>query len=286
MAWNPFRKKGGGGVAAAGRKANGRQQLRERPGTFLVIDLVWIAGLGVLAFGLASRWSWLKGLHDPFGGIVPFVVPWAGALGGVAISLVGIADHARNWDGPGYAFWHLIRPVIGLIFGTVAVLIVILVLDTVKATQTSAGRYTPSGAAVLAVISFVVGYREATFRTLVTRVVDVIVGPGEVGGAATLALVPSSIDFKSVTPGTSGQAITHLFNGSSDTVHISSASVAVADPTVTVAPLAAQDLKPNDSLAIDLAWNPPAPGPTKLDTTLVVTAANVSIIAYVRGTSP
>lgn len=306
MRWNPFRKRVGSAAPARPPKAESRQlgsrqnaddataanrpkaqrqRLGSRPGTFLVVDLVWIGGLGVLAFGLASDWSWLKTLHDPFGGVVPFMVPWAGALGGVAISLVGVADHARNWDA-GYAFWHLVRPVIGLIFGTVAVLIVVLVLDTVKATQNSTGGYSGSGVAVLAVISFVVGYREATFRTLVTRVVDVILGPGAVGGAATLALVPSAIDFKSVTPGTSGTATTHLFNGSSDTIQVSPGSVVVADPTVTVTPFTSQDLRPGGSLAIDLTWNPPARGRTTLDTTLVVTVANVSISAFLRGTSP
>jgi hypothetical protein len=261
-----------------------RRKLRERPGTFFALDIVWLVALGVLAFGLASRWSLLKGIHDPFGGVVPFVVPWAGALGGLAISLVGISDHAHDWNGPRFAFWHLVRPIIGLIFGTVAVLIVVLVLTTVHTDQNASGHYPPSGAAILAVISFVVGYREATFRALVTRVVDTIVGPAGVGGAATLALVPSIIDFKQVAAGTTGSATAHLFNGSSDTVNVTPASINSADPQVTVTPFPAQDLKPNESLELNFQWAVPAAGPPDLATTVVITVANTSIVGYVRGT--
>ena len=259
--------------------------MRQRPGVFLLLDLVWLGALGVLAFGLASQWSWLAGIRDPFGGVVPFIVPWAGALGGVAISLVGVSDHAHDWDGRRFAFWHLVRPVIGLIFGTIAVLIVLLLLNTVKATQNDSGDYTPSGAALLAVISFVVGYREITFRALVTRVVDIMMGPATVGGGATLALVPAIIDFGHVAAGAEGTATTHLFNGSSDTVHIAPALVNSANSQVAVTPFAAQDLKPSESLKIDFTWAPPAGGPANLDSTVVMTLANTSVVAQVRGTS-
>ena len=169
-----------------------------QPWPFLLINLGWFVLLFVTAFGLASDWKWLARIHDPFGGVVPFVVPWAGALGGIAISLVGIADHQMDWNPARYAYWHLVRPLLGLLFGTVAVLVIVLLLNTVKVTEKQ-GHYTPSGAAVLAVISFIVGYREATFRSLVTRVVDVVLGPsGADAAAATLALVPSDINFGSV----------------------------------------------------------------------------------------
>lgn len=253
------------------------------PWPFLLINVGWLAALIVTAFGLASKWGWLTSIHDPFGGVVPFAVPWAGALGGVAISLVGIADHQLDWEPARYAYWHLVRPLLGLLFGTVAVLVIILLLDTVKVTQQQ-GHYATSGTAVLAVISFVVGYREATFRALVTRVVDVVLGPATTGAAGALALVPSLLDFGEVPGGQTATRTTHLFNASSDTVHITPASVTTDDAAVTVGAFAAQDLKPNDSVAIELTWAASAGG--TLDTAVRVTAANIVVSGRARGTSP
>ena len=253
------------------------------PWPFLLINASWLVGLLVAIFGLASKWHWLSSIHDPFGGVVPFVVPWGGALGGVAISLVGIADHQLDWEPARYAYWHLVRPLVGMVFGTVAVLVIILLLDTVKVTQKQ-GHYTVGGAAVLAIISFVVGYREATFRSLVTRVVDVILGPGTAGAAGTLALVPALLDFGTVAAGQTPTRTTHLFNGSSDTVHITPASVSTDDGALTVGAFAAQDLKPNDSVAIDLTWAAPGNN-TSLDATIRVTVANTVISGRVTGTS-
>jgi hypothetical protein len=153
----------------------------------------------------------------------------------------------------------------------------------VKVTQKQ-GHYTPSGAAVLAVISFIVGYREATFRSLVTRVVDVVLGPsGADAAAATLALVPSDINFGAVAKDQTQKFTTHLFNASGDTVHVDSTSVTVDQPSVTVTALDATDLAPSDSLAIELTWAPTAA--TTLAATLQVRAANLSISARLRGTS-
>ena len=143
-------------------------------GFFFVLDIVWIVVLVVVIIGTAAGWAWLI-VRDPFGGVVPFVVPWAGALGGVSISLVGVAKYAdeTSWNSEQYGYWHLARPFLGCIFGTISVLIVILLLQSLKV-PTENSVYAPAGAAILAIISFVVGYREATFRTLVVRVVDVI----------------------------------------------------------------------------------------------------------------
>ena len=257
--------------------------LGDRPGTFVVTNFLWVAALLVLVFGMATRWKWLHSIHDPFGGVVPFMVPWAGTLGGVSISLVSVAYHANNWNGKGFGFWHLMRPVLGLIFGTVAVLMVILILNSVKVTQTSTGHYPPAGVAVLAVISFVVGYREATFRALVMRVVDVILGPGGSPGTASLALVPSVVTFAKPAAGqSSSESTTHLYNASSDTIRVTTASIAISDQTVTVATFAPTDLQPNNAIALTLTWTPAVP-PKPLDTTMHVTAANLTVSALLQG---
>jgi hypothetical protein len=254
-----------------------------QPWCFFVVDGVWIVVLGWLAFALANHWAPVAHVHDPFGGTVPFAVPWAGALGGVAISLVGIADHQIDWNPARFAYWHLVRPVLGLLFGTVAVLIVVLLLQNVKATQTTSGGYTTTGAAILAVIAFVVGYREATFRALVTRVVDVILAPGVTNATAKLALVPSVVDFGAVTAGQPATQTAHLFNGSADTVHVAPTSITVSDVAVAVTPITAQDLSPSGSLAVELTWAP-VPGSRPLDASLTVSVANVTVSARLQGT--
>ena len=178
----------------------------------------------ITPFGLASNWHFLTSIHDPFHG----VVPWAGALGGVAIGLVGLAGHSDDWRPARFGYWHVARPLLGLVFGTVAVLIIILVLQTVKPPIDPAGHYPPSGVALLAVLSFVVGYREATFRSLIQRVVDLILAPGADQQARPISIVPATIDFGQVVIGSEASQTVHLFNGSTDTVHLTASSILLA----------------------------------------------------------
>jgi hypothetical protein len=104
--------------------------------------------------------------------VIPYWVPWAGALGGISISLVGVARYAGDrWDANRYGYWHLARPFLGGVFGTFAVLIVVLVLKTVTP-QTiidTSVPYTPQGVAVLCVFAYVVGFREETSGTWYSR---------------------------------------------------------------------------------------------------------------------
>ena len=104
-----------------------RSPKRWSPGAFLVYQLLVLTLLTWLLF----RYAVAKPEHVvafPFTRVLPLWVPLGGALGGSTISLVGIAHHASGWDGPGYAFWHLARPVLGLISGSIAVLALLFVL--------------------------------------------------------------------------------------------------------------------------------------------------------------
>ena len=258
--------------------------LRLSPGAIFGIDIAWLIVLVTLAFGLANNWKWLAAVHDPFGHVMPFVVPWMGTLGGVAISLVGVVEHSgSDWNPAVYGYWHLVRPIFGMLFGSVAVLIIVLVLTTVKVPTDTAG-YTPTGEAVLGVFAFVVGYREATFRSLLKRVTDVILGPSGADQALPVAVVPTRVDLGTVSvPGTTTQDV-HFFNGSGDTVHLTPDHVSVGPADgLSVATFAETDVATGASASITLRWQPPVAG--VLDTMLTVNASNQLCTARVVGTA-
>lgn len=56
-------------------------------------------------------------------GPVPIAVPWFGALGAVTLSLYGVLWHRVDWD-PTFTLWHVVRPLMGVVLGTVAYLLV------------------------------------------------------------------------------------------------------------------------------------------------------------------
>jgi hypothetical protein len=195
-----------------------------KPGAFAAINAAWF--LLFIWFLLARHFAWLgiNTLPDPIGGLVPLAVPWAGAFGGIAISTVGICRHAAHWDHR-WNYWHLFRPALGATFGVVGVLIVILLVGSVSLT-TSAGSaaeagtdfaaLSPASVGTLAVIAFVLGYRESTIRELIKRVADTLFTP-EGGKQADLsggsAASTPSLDFGRVPL---GQASTRTVRISND----------------------------------------------------------------------
>ncbi len=101
-------------------------------------------------------------------------VLWYGALGAVTISLAGVVEHdGDDWESR-FFLWHLSRPLVGASFALVSVLIF-------KAGIASVGSgVAPSGTPyIYFLIAFLVGFRESTFRSLVKKLVDVVMGPGE-----------------------------------------------------------------------------------------------------------
>jgi hypothetical protein len=84
-----------------------------------------------------------------------------------------VTRQALRWNG-----WYLIRLPIGAAFGTVAALIVVLLLGSVGGTADGGVDVSPVGGATLFVIAFIVGYHQDIFRRLVERVVEVLLGPG------------------------------------------------------------------------------------------------------------
>lgn len=170
------------------------------PAAFLALDVLYVAILVVLLAGRQAHWLWLDRIHNPIGGIIPLGVPWFGALGAVTISIYGVVGHTSDWE-PKWNLWHVIRPVIGAILGTVAYLIFIGVIQATGTTPSAAGSSAPIKLITYFVIAFVVGFREETFRTLVKRVVDVLLSPGDTQKAPTVSISPSLVDFGSFPAG-------------------------------------------------------------------------------------
>jgi hypothetical protein len=105
-------------------------------------------------------------------GPLPFTSIWFGAAGGWLISIQGIFSYNREWD-PSYDYWHYMRPLLGAFMGTLGCLIFVVLNDAATTThQTANGVF-------YAVIAFVIGYREESFRTLVSKLVDTIILPSE-----------------------------------------------------------------------------------------------------------
>jgi len=107
-------------------------------------------------------------------GPAPLAVPWWGALGGVTISLTGIFRNARRWDSS-YNGWHIARPALGAVVGTVGYLVFIVV---VRATGSTVGTSAVDSRAAFDLIAFLVGYREDIFRELLKRATDVLFATG------------------------------------------------------------------------------------------------------------
>ncbi|NYG05780.1 hypothetical protein BJ986_000267 [Phycicoccus badiiscoriae] len=244
---------------------------RRRPGIFFAVNVISMSLLLVAVLVYSSNpgptrlyWSF------SFQSVVPLWVPWAGALGGATISLVGIVKHAHDWD-PDYYLWHIARPLLGGVCGTIGVLIVVLLIKSVTAspaTPPSGGSaaavpvaYDGPGIAILAVIAFVIGFREETFRHLIERVADVILGPGSATAKDIVAFVPRSLDL--VTTGTTPVSSTvHLFNGSKDALGIAAASLVVEPSTAGfVAELQNEGaVAPGDAASVTITWTPTGPG--------------------------
>lgn len=160
-----------------------------RTAVFLLQLVVLCALLSVGALYLVGAFSLPNNL-----GSVPLAVPWFGALGAVAISLTGTWEHAKDWDA-NYAFWHWSRPFIGATLAVVTVLILQGGILAVGTTPTTTGGAAAPRNLLYYVVAFAVGYREETFRTLLKRLLDVLLSTGSQADGATravLSLAPPS----------------------------------------------------------------------------------------------
>ncbi|MEU4191768.1 hypothetical protein AB0E69_07720 [Kribbella sp. NPDC026611] len=253
---------------------------RGAPWGIVALDIVWIGGLGFLLLNyLNDPHSWTNDVlpHDPVGGLVPLVVPWAGALGGTTISLTGAAKHAGHWLSR-MTIWHLIRPVLGAVIGTLAYLMVAIVLRTAGGISdgTDIGKLGPVAYGLFMVIAFVAGFRESVFRLLISRVVDVIIGPGDTAVDISYAVDHEVLDFGK-------------FDGAeaqTRTVRILNTGTAVLSLDKNWAQLEHETAAPKSGFQLDGSASStgriPVNGFRKLDVKLTPTTANTDYVDTLR----
>jgi hypothetical protein len=216
-----------------------------RPGFILSFLTVEFLALITIAIAYDLGWWDLHRFPAVLGGVLPLLVPWGGALGGVCNAMIGVSRHwadfdpdrrsyqARRWNA-----WYLVQLPIGAAFGTVATLIVVLFLGAIGTTTTGEVDITPRGVAVLFVIAFVVGYRQDVFRKLVERVVDVILVPGtstDTSDDEGFSLTPTRLDFGKVTVGSVGHNKVAVKNLGRGLIRLPDAAFEVPKGAFTVA---------------------------------------------------
>ena len=178
-------------------------------------DLAWLFVLAFLLLGWYQHWLSIDELPARIGGVFPIILPWAGALGGLAISLVGLSAHFASWGPraikdqvasahPGFAqrldwnAWHVTRVFVGAVFGSVAALILVFVLRVLGVDDAGDPDTSLGATLTLLAVAFIVGYRDRTFRDLADRVIDTVFGPG---GSREDAAVSFDLDATEVTFG-------------------------------------------------------------------------------------
>jgi len=167
-----------------------------RPGAFFWLNIFYLLILGALITGRQGSWLWVDRIPDPIGGVIPIGVPWFGALGAIVISLYGVFDHNNEWDAK-WNYWHLARPVVGAILGVVAFMIFVGLINSTGATaKVTPLKQDPTAGIAYLVLAFVVGFREDTFRSLIKRAADILLGPGIPGvTAASVSITADQTSF-------------------------------------------------------------------------------------------
>ena len=142
------------------------------PRAVLVVAILWT----VLLVGAFFAYIEIDAVADFFPskvGSLPFSTIWFGAVGGLLISLEGIFKYNRRWL-QSYDYWHYLRPVLSAIMGTAGCLVF-----TVLTTAAASGSSPAPDATFYAVVALALGYREQSFRELLTRLIDTIIVPSE-----------------------------------------------------------------------------------------------------------
>lgn len=175
---------------AANKKAIGSPGIRV-PLSVLIVALTWLAAL-IASFICYER---IDGFADFVSfklGRLPFETIWFGAAGGWLISAQGIFDHNRKWL-RSYDYWHYVRPILGALIGTLGCLVFIVLNDA--ATE----KHVATNAVFYDVAALAIGYREASFRKLIAKLLDTIILPGETPKESTEPS-PAQGDKPSVEP--------------------------------------------------------------------------------------
>jgi hypothetical protein len=152
------------------------------PPWMLGLQLLYVVALVGLAVLYAHSGRLGSLIPDP-AGPVPLAIPWWGALGAVTISMTGIFRNRLRWD-PSFTCWHIARPIVGAIAGSVGYLIFVTVI---RSAGTSVAAGPPPSGGVFDLVAFLIGYREAVFRELLQHATDLLLKPSDKSKGASSA---------------------------------------------------------------------------------------------------
>jgi hypothetical protein len=205
---------------------------------FFWLNLIYLSMLVVLLIARRMHWVLVDKIPDPIGGLVPIAIPWFGALGAVMISLYGVFEWNRQWDSR-WNYWHAARPLVGAVFAVIAFLIFVGIINATGAEANTRTTDARNNLPYL-VLGFIVGFREQTFRSLLQRAVDIILGPGIPGQTPSSVVVTAE---KRVAPRSTAPEtleITVANSGAAD-ITISKATAKVTPATAATVTLGGLD---------------------------------------------
>jgi hypothetical protein len=262
---------------------------RWSPELMLAILLLSLALVIGSALAISSGWAPVQSFRGPVGGVLPLAAIWAGALGGLSNAIYGLT---KNWalfyvpnstQGTKWNAWYLVQLPLGAVFGSFAVLIVVFFVGSVAVTSEGKPNLSTSGVATMAVIAYAVGFRQETFRQLITRVFDVILGPGtKEPPAPGLATTETAVAFDKVRMGDHLVKTVHVTNRGTTALNVPRSAITLADSTkgFTVAN-GPGVLAPGESKDFNVVFQPTSAGP--VDTELTIGVPGASAVVKLSG---
>lgn len=136
-----------------------------------VLELSYLIGLLAVGIIYVSDAGFRSALPRALGPL-PIEVPWFGAVGADIVGITAHFFHYRDWD-VSFNRWHVSRPLLGAIQGPLGCLLLLVIVR-------AASKQPPQAdASFYDAASFLIGFADQTFRDLITKATQVIIGPGE-----------------------------------------------------------------------------------------------------------
>jgi hypothetical protein len=104
-------------------------------------------------------------------GELPAAVVWFGALGAVLKSLYGVFTYNASWDAT-FNVWHVSRPVIGAVTGSMGAVIYLVLLKLGNTGATKVDFLT------FCVAAFAFGFADSAFLEVLKNVTNILIKPG------------------------------------------------------------------------------------------------------------
>jgi uncharacterized integral membrane protein len=150
------------------------QEQEHMPKYIFVFALFYLILLLVLFAIYTSSPTVRNGLPHTFGKL-PAGIVWFGALGAVLKSLYGIFTHNGAWDGT-FNTWHLSRPFIGAVTGSMGAVIYLVLLELGNQTAVTVDTLT------FDVAAFAFGFADSAFLQVLQNITNILIKPGNKTG--------------------------------------------------------------------------------------------------------